>query len=281
MAAAAINISTFPLFSSLPQELRDQIWRDTLPNKVGPALYFYRKGCWCPRRLSVYDEEYDPENNENNLNFEFRHDLLDNIQFEIPLVFVNREARGIALAWVREQGIKIRPRENKQYPLFLRSFDPIRDTLYVTLNKWDDFLIEPDDRTFQPDLCEQHFDIVTYITRIAIPEALFRSKIAILPELFRYFFRLEVLFIVVNAQPDLQSTDNDIKVQSWWELESTKEGACFWNRDRGSFVLGNSENIGTEALYRLIEEISKGFGEELAKNYIRRFEIRPVFAVRR
>ena len=69
-----------------------------MPDKFGPALYFYRKEYWCPRRLSKSDEAYDPENDENNLNFEFRLDLLDDAQFEVPLVFVNREACGIALA---------------------------------------------------------------------------------------------------------------------------------------------------------------------------------------
>lgn len=110
MAVVATNSSTFPLFSSLPPELRNQIWCVAMPDKVGPAFYFYRKGCWCPRSLSKSDEEYGPEYDENILFFEFRYDLLDDAQFEVPLVFVNREARGIALAWVREQGIELRSR---------------------------------------------------------------------------------------------------------------------------------------------------------------------------
>ena len=135
MAAAATNSSTFPLFSSLALELRNQIWRDALPNKVGPALYFYRKGCWCPRHLLQSDEEYDPKNHELNLNFEFRHDLLNVVQFKVPLFFVNREASNIALAWVREHGIEIRARENRQSPVFVCPFNPIRDVLYIALDK--------------------------------------------------------------------------------------------------------------------------------------------------
>ncbi|KAI4128809.1 MAG: hypothetical protein LQ347_004030 [Umbilicaria vellea] len=281
MAAAATNSSTFPLFLSLPQELRNQIWRDALPGKVGPALYFYRKGCWCPRRLSKSDEGYDTENDENNLNFEFRHDLLDDIQFEIPLGFVNAEARDISLAWVREQGIEIRPRKDRQYPVFVRPFDPMRDTLYVALDKWDDFLCEPDDRLSQPDLFEQLVDIKPDVTRIAVPEVLLQSEVATLPEMFRYFSNLKVLYIIVDAQPDLQSADNDMKVQRWWEFESTQGGAFFWDGDRGGFDSGNSEYIGDEALYRLSEEANKGLGEGLAKNHIRSFETRPAFAVRR
>ena len=281
MAAAATDSPTFPLFTSLPRELRDQIWRDALPDKVGPALSFYRKGCWCPRRLSESDEGYDPENDENNLNFEFRHDLLDDIQFEIPLVYVNREARDLAFAWVREQGIEMRPRQDRQYRVFVRPFDPMRDALYVALDKWDDFLCEPDDRLSQPDLFEQLVDNKSDLTRIAVPVALLRSDVASLTEMFRYLFNLKVLLIIVDPQPDLQSADHDVKVQHRWDFESTQGGAFFWNDDRGGFDSRNSEYTGDEAVYRLIEEASRGLGEGLANEHIRSFEVRPAFAVRR
>lgn len=281
MAAAATKSSTFSLFSSLAPELRNQIWRDALPDKFGPALYFYRKGCWCPRRLSKSDEGYDPENDQNNLNLEFRHDLLYDAKLKVPLVFVNREARGIALAWVREQGIEIRPREKRQYPVFVRPYDPMRDALYIALDKWDDFLFEPYARQFQPDLFEQLVDIKSYLTRIAVPKALLRSKVATFPGMFQYFSHLEVLLIVVDAQPELQSADNDMQVQRRWEFESTQGGAFFWNDDRGGFDFRGSEYIGDEFLYKLIEKANKGLGEGLAENHIRNFEIRPVFAVRK
>jgi len=196
MAAAATNSSTFPLFSSLALELRDQIWRDALPDKVGPALYFYRKGCWCPRYLSQSDEEYDPMDHELNLNFEFRHDLLDVVQFEVPLFFVNREARNIALAWVREHGIEMSAREDRQSPVFVCPFNPIRDVLYIALDKWDEFLREPDDRCFQPDILGQIITVKSAdVTRIAVPEALLRGEVAaaladilVIPFSFFFFF---------------------------------------------------------------------------------------------
>ena len=282
MAAATTSSYTFPLFSSLPPELRNQIWRNALPDKVGPALYFYRKGCWCPRRLAKSDKGYDPDNDEHNLNFEFRHDLLDDAQFEVPIVFVNHEARGIALAWVREQGIEIRPHANQQYPpVFVRPFDPMRDAVYIALDKWDYFLCEPYDRQFQPDVYEQLINIETDITRIAVPQALLQSEAATIPEIFLWFLNLKVLLIVVDAQPDLQSTDNDMKVQRRWEIESTQGGAFFWNDDCGGFNFWDSEYIGDETLYRLLKEATKGLGKRLAQYHTRSFEIQPVFAVKR
>lgn len=99
MVAAATNSSTFPHFSSLPPELRHQIWREALPDRDGPALYPYRTG-------DAYANPTRGNTDVCNVNFEFRHDLLGPVPVEVQqqLVFVNREARGIALAWVREQG---------------------------------------------------------------------------------------------------------------------------------------------------------------------------------
>lgn len=271
------NPSTFRLFSSLPQELRNQIWYDALPDKVGSVLHFCRKGCWCPRHLLSTDEGYDAENDENNLNFEFRHDLLDDVQFDVPLICINREIRQIVLAWIREQGIKIRPHEDRQhlYPVFLRPFDPMHDALYVALDKWDDFLREPVDRTFEADLFEKLIDLGPDLQCIAVPEALLRNEevVATLSEMFQCFFRLKVLLIVVDPQPDPQSM--------WWKFESTQRGAFFWNNNRGGFDFVDNKCPGDDSLYRLIEEAGKKLSEGFALNEIHNFEIRPVFAVKR
>ncbi|KAE8453285.1 hypothetical protein EG329_011352 [Mollisiaceae sp. DMI_Dod_QoI] len=281
MTEAAADSRTFPLFSTLAPELRGQIWRDALPGKIGPALYFYKRGCWCPRRLLESDEGYDPENDEHNLNFEFRPDLLDNVQFDVPLLFVSREARRTALAWVHGQGIEMLPNEGRQYPGFVRPFDLMRDTLYIALDKWDDFLCEPNDRLFQPDLLQRNVDIKPNLTRIAVPEALLRIQDAALPEIFWYFFHLKELFIVVDPQPDLESADNDMKVQRRWEIESTPGGAFFWNDDRGGFDFRDSGYIGDKNLYTLIEEANKELAKGISRHHIRGLEVRPVFAVRR
>lgn len=171
MAAVATTSSIFALFSSLPLELRDQIWRAALPDEIPPALYFYKKGGWCPT------DENDPENDESNVNFKYRHDLLDVVQLEVPLFFVSREARRIALAWVREHGIEIRAREDRRSPVFVCPFNPVRDVLYIAVDKWNEFLCEPHDRMCQPDMVEKyiHSEAVN-ITRIAIPEELFRGE---------------------------------------------------------------------------------------------------------
>ena len=242
------------------------------------------KGCWCPRRLSKSDEGHDSENDENNLNLEFRHDLLYDIQFEMPLALVNREAHAIALAWAREQGVTMCRCEDRQAPVFVRSFDPMRDALYVSLDKWDDFLSEPGDRLFGPYLSEQLVDMISDIRRIAVPEALLWSeamRVAWLADIFQYYFNVNVLFVVVDPQPDLQSMDDDLRVQQRWEFERTQGAAFIWDNERGVFDSEDSEDSGDDALHRLIEQTNEELGEELGKKSIHSFEIRPVFAVRR
>jgi hypothetical protein len=140
MATAATHPSTFPLFSILAGELRNQIWRHALPKDIGPVLYFFKHGCWGARRRTADEYRYDAENDDNNLVCEWRDDLLDDSQFKMPMVLVNRKARGIALDWMEEQGIKTRLGEKGQQRLLVRSFDKTRDVLYVGLDKWIGFL---------------------------------------------------------------------------------------------------------------------------------------------
>ena len=157
---------------------------------------------------------------------------------------------------------------------------PKRDTLFVELQKWDDFLREPNDRLYQPDLVEQLVDVRSELKRIALPEALLQSEVAILPEIFEYFLQLEVLYIIVNAQPDLQSANNDMKVQRRWEIERIqKKAAYLWDNANAGFKSGDSSKyVGNEALHKVLGDTSETLTEELAKNNTRSFEIWPVTA---
>ena len=183
MVATAIDSAvSFPLFSCLPLELRLQIWRDALPHIIRPAIHFFQKGCW--------DRQLSPPNNE----FKYGLGLLDIFQFEMPVFFVNREARDVVWAWIRKHGIKTRAHEDRRSilvcppspifvypppPIFVCPFDPIRDVLYVALDKWDEFSSVPYDLRKQMKFPEKHIATKTaFVTRIAVPEALFRRNVA-------------------------------------------------------------------------------------------------------
>ena len=300
MAVATTNMSIFHLFTNLAPELRHQIWNAALPDEIGPVLYFYKTGGWHPQH---------PGNDESYVDLEYRHDLLDAVQIEIPLFFVDREARHIVLAWIQKQNIKMRVYAHEdgqlQAPVFMSHFDPVHDVLYIAVDKWNEFLCEPDDRCFQPDMVDQFIHVhPANITRIAMPEALFRGEgevAAALAELIviiisfsffdlwfsdlqqsqdRYFGQLRVLFIMVDTPLDLQPVKNGMKMQPRWELKNVKGGAFFWNHDHGRFDFNESEHLIDEALRKLIEEINEWLSKELVKNSIRSFEVRPVFAMR-
>lgn len=175
----------------------------------------------------------------------------------------------------------MRFREDRQCHVFVRPFDPVRDVLYIALDKFDDFCFEAYDRQAQPDLLAQIVDVIPDLNRIAVPEALLlRSEAAaLLPDMFEWFFRLAALFIIVDAQPDFED-DDGTNVPRRWELESSTQRTAFffWNHDRGGFDVRDADYIGDGALYRRIEEANKELAKVLAENRIRKFEIRPVFA---
>ncbi len=91
-----------------------------------------------------------------------------------------------------------------------------------------------------------------------------------------------MLFILVDAPPDLQPTESDIKTQARWELENTAGGAFIWDRDHGRFNYDESGPTMHEALHERMEGINKCLGEGLIKSsyQVSSFEVRPVRAVR-
>ncbi|KAH8694215.1 hypothetical protein BGW36DRAFT_430234 [Talaromyces proteolyticus] len=278
--------TTFSLFPCLPTELRLQIWREALPEKLGNPLYFYKKGCWGPRHLTEADEEYDPNNEENNLNFEFHHDRLDPLHVEVPLFFVNQEARSFALSWISEQGLKTRFDKEKQSLVFIRPFDPQRDTLYVSQEKWDEFHCEPFDRVFEADLENKNIGTPAPVfTRLAVSDELLLKEPDALEELFHWYYGFDEIFVILKVRSDGFWHDaKDIKPQQRWELETVDvQGPIFyWNLDSESFQWKDEDiNISDYALYDVLQHASPKLSTKLLEIGKERFEVRPVTVVRK
>jgi hypothetical protein len=273
---------TFPHFPSLPAELRILIWHGALPEKDNPALIFFKKGCWRRRRLSETEQGYDPTD-PSHPHFYFDPELLDHVEVNVPLFFVNSEARRIALAWCREQRISLRSSRNQQSLIFSRPFNSKHDVLYVPLDQWDGFLCEPYDQMFTPEWTGQ--SVSTYALElgvIALPEAQVYSNPAVLHEMFEWPYRPAVLYVILDSPPDLRLEYAGANVQRRWEVRTCQGGSLFytWKDGRGSFEEGASERSGHEVLYERIKEVSKGLGEGITLHNVRSFEVRPVCAVR-
>ncbi|KAJ3541799.1 hypothetical protein NM208_g2437 [Fusarium decemcellulare] len=258
--------SEFLPFSSLAPELRNQIWREAVPDLTGLGLCPYRNGLWLPKFLEPSDEEYLP--GHDNIDLDIRHDLLS-VQIEVSLYSVNHEARGVALAWIREQNIEIRLRNHR--PIFLRKFDISRDVLFIALDKMIDIELDPVNRMEQPDLEGRSVTTHPNIRHFAIPEAAFRSDDS-LRHLMDWYCGLNVLFVLVGAQPDFEGQ---------WELDTRRGKSFIWDHERGGFKWGPGECLGDEGLYKRIEEDQKGLDEEIRRLPMQSFEIRPIYAVRR
>ncbi|KAH8888140.1 hypothetical protein GQ53DRAFT_749378 [Thozetella sp. PMI_491] len=276
---SATELATFSRFSSLPPELRNQIWGEALPARDGPALYFYKKGFWRPEAPPPSDGEQD---REEILEYEFRHELLDRVQVDIPLAFVNREARSIALVWLQEQGIETHFGDNRQRHVFMRPFDPVQDVLYVAHSKWADFCSEPYDRLFEPDLFERTVNTSSVdFTQIAIPEALLQSENDALSDMLEWFFNIRILYIIIGTEPGPIVGPDGREAYPRWELAKTRGRSFYWQAQRFCFALGDGEPIAEDSSYKRIEEASRGLAERLAREHVPHFEIRPALAIRR
>lgn len=278
----------FPLFPSLPAELRNQIWRDALPDKIRRPLYFYKKGCWCPRYITATDPKYsylhnaehDDYNDDYNRYFLFYHEKLDCVNLELPLFFVNHEAHAIALRWIHEQGLKIRfYTDDQESFLVMRPFNPLTDTLYVPSHKWDEINFEPFNRMEEPDIFGRSLRCDNPdFTRLALPEALFQKYPDSLHGMFHWYSNVGKLYVIFNAPPDLLPEDGS-ELQRRWELEGTEQVAFFWNNSLQKFEWRDREYIRSDTMQMLIERECRNLSEELIYEGVQSFEILTAFVV--
>ncbi|KAK4442325.1 hypothetical protein QBC34DRAFT_444258 [Podospora aff. communis PSN243] len=295
-------MAKFTLFSLLPFELRDQIWHDALPTQSPgsdrpPALYFYRlKPHWAPRVLTEGDPGYRA--GEIDLGFYFHAETLAHdddeldTQFDVPLLFVNREARRVTMKWIRDEGIQIRLRSdlpaetqtpvraNEKY-IFYRTFNPQIDALYIPLERWESFCREPTDRLFEPDLHERTVDVHSDIISIAVPQSFLFDWTAMswMAEMEPWFPNLKVMYVIIGEQPCLSA------VGPWrWEVQGAESLPYFyWEQGNEDLEFRRRDQaVYDEELFdRLFEPAQNGLIEEVMHSDFKRFEVRPVMAVKR
>ena len=125
--SSIIMASEFSLFSSLPLELRRQIWHHALPAETGPFLYPYHKSLWHRSAVSVPGMQYP---RASGFTMGFRPDLVEAIRHEVSLVRVNREASAIALAWMKNHSMRLHIRGSSTAAV--RPLDATYDVVYIS-----------------------------------------------------------------------------------------------------------------------------------------------------
>ncbi|KAL7938325.1 hypothetical protein V8C35DRAFT_149161 [Trichoderma chlorosporum] len=284
--------STFPHFSRFPPELRLAIWRHSLPNVDEVTMYKYKKGCWGSRDKPKPEanQVLDPlvEDAEDVIDFDFRHEMLDTVPVDVPLAFVNREARDVAMAWNHKRGVEMRFDKHRNCHVFEQRFDPRRDTLFISISKWHDFCLEPSHRLAQPDLSSHTVNSNTELTRIAIPYV--GTDYASLTEVFRWFPHLEVLYIVLDIRMDpkierlMKRGDRegarDYMRYQQWKVEDAQEKTLVWNDEKRNFEWRGGAGMRNTALYRSMKEMARAVRGRLAKRETGSFKIQPVYAIK-
>ncbi|KAF3396609.1 hypothetical protein DPV78_007410 [Talaromyces pinophilus] len=279
-------LTLFPLFPLLPTELRLQIWHEALPPPISQPLYFYEKGCWGPRHLTETDPDYDPNNDEHNWCLEFHCSRLTPLKIDVPLFYVNQEARRSVLPWIHDQDLAIRFSREMQSLVLVRSFDPERDTLYVSEDQWHDFHVEPFDRMFEPDLENKNLScFAPAFRRLAVPSALIMKDPRAFGELFHWYYGIDQILLIVEARPDgFWHEGNEIKVQQRWEPESggIQWPTFCWNHASDSFLWeGNRDVFGNDPLYKALQDVGPQLVEKLRESRMQRLAIQPTLVVKK
>lgn len=270
----ASTMSRFSPFPRLPPELRNRLWRESLPDKDRPALFPYKEGCWCPYWAQDGDEKYQFDEGYDNVYFEFRQEMLDPIQVDVPLASVNREARSIALAWAAEQGIELSGQS------LIRRCQRSHDAMYIPHDKWSDFLEEPYERRSQPDLEGRTVSSGLTITQVAVPEELIRAQPDSLADLLDWLEQVRRVYIIVGEQPDFQKDEGKETVPRWQVNHQSKR--FIWNSRSERFISKGDKLIGDEEFNSQLEKALEVLGDDIIKGrgFIPYFEVWPVCAVR-
>lgn len=258
--------ASFTLFPDLPPELRTQIWQDALPDVIGPGLYRYKPGCWEPRLLTEGEYGYLPGDDNNNWILEFRHDRLGGARLNIALVSVNREARDIALDWAAKQDVEIRQVGDSQ--VLIRPFDPERDCMYVSPDDWYGFQIEEIELPWDLgwDRLDRNFEIRCHVTRIAVPEAIFKDKDATwrgLDALVEGFSSVQALIVVSGRLSDMPSPGSDEGPPLHCEIDILQGTEMVWNYENKRFLPGNAvddtqNQVYDEVIRQASQEVTQG-----------------------
>ncbi|KAH7313596.1 hypothetical protein B0I35DRAFT_480273 [Stachybotrys elegans] len=282
----------FPQFPRLPLELRQQIWLDAIAASYeeSPVLFPYKKGCWCPLGQDPSYEEL--------IIFEFCDNLLDPVQVDAALAWVNHEAREVAMRWAHQRGLKMRgqdksdPRSRKSSlpatPLLTRPYISSRDTLYVAAHQLDDFLREPYSRASAPDMRNTSYSATSHLRSLAIPEALFWRRGQDLGDVFDWHLSVASFLVIVEPCLELQfGSPEATTTQPLWQLEDTDtddgsgKAKFVWNRERALFELvgrvGRDEHdVFNEDLYARMADVLGALAMGLAVQGVERLEICPM-----
>ncbi|KAH8694745.1 hypothetical protein BGZ61DRAFT_532784 [Ilyonectria robusta] len=206
--------TSFPEFGRLPPEIRRIIWTFTLRDGPTLCLFGWR---WYVQFIDLYNEVEESEGVDRRP------------YVEVPMpaaLFVCREAREAAHAWMAARNVTMRFRDETQGHILVREWDPEQDPVYVPRNKWEDFsnLEEEWDKEWENGSAE----LGAAIRHLAVPAFTGYFSIPTLSSLLDWMPNLRSLYIVWGELPDMRKSKGaqpegmlfDVEVQPRWEMEN-------------------------------------------------------------
>ncbi|KAK1255911.1 hypothetical protein MKX07_008170 [Trichoderma sp. CBMAI-0711] len=292
--ASSKEPATFSCFSSLPVELRWRIWEESMPEMDCITLHAWQKGYWGPRNLPKTKRRRTRNSTgEEPIAFGYHHEKLHFVHVDMPLALVNREARSIAMTWVRKYGFRMLFSEAKECPVFVHRFDPMRDALFIGMDLWRPFCDEPHNRLAEPDLWGLVVNNTTDITRIAVPHTGIWRDNSGLAEIFHWYPCLRAIYVVWDLEVDivretmLANGDRNkararLRYQRW-KAEELRSRSLVWDREKKQFGWKGRGSVciwsGSE-MYAQMEEMGAELAPRLAEREDGEFEIRPIYAAK-
>ena len=241
--------AAFPLFASLPPEIRNLIWEYSLPQAIPARLSFLKPGSLRTDRGWV-DERA----------------ILDAMEVKLPSAFVNKEARGITITWVRKHGLKMRCYEGMKYPIFIRPFDNESDALYISIDEYSSSFMNVDDTQLNVG-----HGILTLpngqgrnVKSVVVPKSFFLDRGDKIVKLLKWFACRQILLITNRVMIRGRS-----KTKTPFEIVNTGKGCVRWNARSQQFAYGYGRYIGEAKHYRKL-------GHFLSENDAPSFKIQPV-----
>lgn len=178
---------TFPQFARLAPEIRLLIWREYLSAFDKPTMYLYNR--------NFFLKQLEPEGEDERYAGISRTPL---VQVDMPAsLHVDAESRGVTLQWARARDMELRWRQGTGGYVLARPFDPARDALYVSRDKWEEFC----ELSFEGDGLEE---TAARIRHLAFPAFTAYYSFTELGYLMCWFPGLKSLSCVWGALPELE-----------------------------------------------------------------------------
>lgn len=220
------------------------------------------------------------------IDLEFDHTRLPQAHFSVPMFFVNSEARSVALGWMKQHNIQIRYYPEAEALLLVRAFDIYYDTLFVPVGQFNEFICEPSDRQFQPDLIYRNLGCPEpEVRKVAMRFDKSSEDECRVVEIFEWYRLVETVYAIAKGdevpveldefglQPRLELEIDDPALR--WEGE-VDDGDFEWVDTKGIFVRDGD-------VYQLLEQeaADSALRERLGNIGPDGFEMKPATLVRR